>query len=77
MKIEQKYWNRECGWRNVGKSNAVTEPQVVIYFSSPGAMNAEECFSEIRKHYPEGHLLGCTTGLGRLFPMRCLTIRLL
>ncbi len=62
MRVEQGCWTEADGWRPVPGTDRVESPQLVLYFAAPGTMESGKCYAELRKTYPDAHLLGCTTG---------------
>ena len=62
MRVEQQIWNAVDGWKPVGGTGKVAEPQIVMYFAAPGTTGQSECFTEMKRQYPSAHVIGCTTG---------------
>jgi hypothetical protein len=62
MQVEQRAWTPEDGWQP-----ALTGPslgaraQVVFLFGSLEHARKSECFARVREHYPQAHVIGCTT----------------
>ncbi len=62
MKIEQRHWTKESGWRNLS-DKLPHVPQLVLVFGSTALLKNENTFKEIKDLYPSSHILmGSTAG---------------
>ncbi len=64
MRLSQQVWNAADGWQRIGNGdgNDVTDPQLVMYFAGPGVVSESACFADLKKQFPNAHMIGCTTG---------------
>ncbi len=60
MRTQQLVWNPRSGW-NVGTSQS-GEAALVLYFGARPALASGERYDELRRMFPEAHILGCSTG---------------
>jgi len=59
MQIQYLHWNAAHGWRG---ANALHEPaQLVLYFGCRKELASGERYRELRRLYPESHIVGCST----------------
>ena len=61
MRIEQRVWRANTGWR-VAASDGALAPALVLFFAAPGTLDDGRRFAELRTAYPGAAILGCTTG---------------
>ena len=61
MLISQKYWTKNNGWKNIREASFSNPPQLVFVFGSRELVGSREKFDEIKKMYPESHILLCST----------------
>jgi hypothetical protein len=61
MKLEQKRWVEGSKWMPDGKSDLGDAAQVVFLFGGTARLKDMQCLSEVRRMYPQAHLLGCST----------------
>jgi len=61
MKLEQKRWAEGGGWIPGGNSGMGDAAQLVLLFGSVTRLKDTDCLNEIRRMYPNAHLLGCST----------------
>ena len=61
MRIEQRVWRVNTGWRVAAADGALT-PALVLFFAAPGTLDDGRRFIELRTLYPGAAILGCTTG---------------
>lgn len=60
MQIQYLHWNAAYGWRG---ADALREPaQLVLYFGGREGLAGGERYRELRGLYPDGHIVGCSTG---------------
>jgi hypothetical protein len=60
MKLEQRIWSAEAGWR-VLHSEGRIKPSLVMFFAAPGTFDRDR-FDELKAAYPAIPVVGCTTG---------------
>ncbi|MES2154385.1 MAG: FIST N-terminal domain-containing protein [bacterium] len=58
MQTEQLCWSPQTGW---SPREAALKPNLVLVFGSPSAMSRDGAFEELRRLYPDAHLVGCST----------------
>jgi len=61
MRIEQRIWQADTGWR-VAASDGAIAPSLVLFFAAPGTVDDGQRFAELRAQYPAAPIIGCTTG---------------
>lgn len=61
MRIEQRVWRANTGWRVAASDGALT-PSLVLFFAAPGTLDDGKRFAELHTLYPGAAILGCTTG---------------
>lgn len=61
MQIEQKIWNKECGWKNVNSGASLDNAQLVLAFGATRFIKNPEFFEVIRSLYPQAYIFGCST----------------
>lgn len=61
MKLEQRQWQPERGWRITSTRDDMAEPQLVVFFAASAAFRARAPIDELRTMYPDAHILGCST----------------
>lgn len=61
MKVEQRIWSAETGWRVLHRDGSV-EPSLVMFFAAPGTCDDGRRFAELKSAYPRATIVGCTTG---------------
>lgn len=62
MKVEQRVWAPETGWEpSFDAGGATGGAQLVLLFGSVEQVRESGCLEQARKHYPEAHIVGCTT----------------
>lgn len=61
MKIEQKKWTKETGWISLSEKNLKDNAQLVLLFGDYDLLKEKKCILEIKKWYPNAHILGCST----------------
>lgn len=61
MRIEQRIWQTEGGWRTAF-SDEPRAPALVLFFAAPGTVDDGARFAELKAQYPGATILGCTTG---------------
>jgi hypothetical protein len=66
MKIEQAKWTATKGWEPNQLGKLSGSAQLIILFGSTLLIKNKERFEEIRSHYPNASLWGCTTA-GEIF----------
>jgi hypothetical protein len=61
MRVEQRLWQPGRGWR-VAAGEGPLAPSLVLFFAAPGTLDDGGRYAELRSHYPDAALIGCTTG---------------
>jgi hypothetical protein len=60
MKIEQKHWIKDTGWKSL-TARLSQVPQLVLVFGATSLLSQKKTFEEIKSFYPSSHLLLCST----------------
>ncbi len=60
MRAEQLSWSKASGWKS-GNGSAKSA-DLVLYFGMREALACGARYAELRKTFPQAHLLGCSTG---------------
>ncbi len=63
MRVESLHWRKQAGWE--GK-HALKDAGLVLYFAGRHSLPADACYQELKKFYPNAHIMGCSTG-GEIF----------
>lgn len=61
MKIEQKKWTKEDGWKVISKTSLPQPPQLVLVFGSSALVKEKKTFDDIKKEYPASHIIMAST----------------
>lgn len=61
MKIEQKKWTVELGWKTLSSGNFSEDPDLVLLFGGNSALKDTKIFNEIRSWYPKSHIVSAST----------------
>jgi len=61
MKVEQFAWTRQGGWSNGFPGTLTGTAQLVLVFGATAALHDTDLVSQIRRAYPAGFVLGCST----------------
>ncbi|MFZ2167668.1 MAG: FIST N-terminal domain-containing protein [Minisyncoccia bacterium] len=61
MNIGQKLWRKESGWVDVSPQVFQMPPQLVLSFGARALVEDPVRFEEIRKMFPESHIISCST----------------
>ncbi len=61
MKLEQKVWVEGEGWASGGNIGMEDAAQLALLFGSVTRLKDRDRLSEVRRMYPNAHLLGCST----------------
>ena len=61
MKIEQRQWTKEQGWRVTSRRDDMGAAQLVLFFAASDVMSEGSAIEELRKSYPNAHVAGCST----------------
>ncbi|OGC81074.1 hypothetical protein A2943_02065 [Candidatus Adlerbacteria bacterium RIFCSPLOWO2_01_FULL_51_16] len=61
MKIEQKKWTKEGGWKLNSKTPLTEVPQLVLVFGASALVKEEKTFSDVKGAYPNSHILMMST----------------
>ncbi len=57
MKIEQKYWTKEDGWKVLSNTLGDVKPQLVLVFGGRSVLEDEEHYKSLKKSYPDADIL--------------------
>ena len=61
MKIEQKKWTKEGGWKTTSTGTLPAAPQLVLVFGASAVVKEQAVFDDVKKQYPEGHIIMMST----------------
>lgn len=61
MKIEQKKWTAEGGWKTYSEGTLAEPPELVLVFGGNAPLKDKARFDEIRSWYPSAHILSAST----------------
>lgn len=61
MRTQQSKWTEQNGWQWSSSADFPTAPQIVLVFGSRLLLSEAKYFNEIKEHYPESHVLMCST----------------
>ncbi len=61
MKIEQRRWTPQDGWKVVSTRDDMEAPQLVLFFAASDAMRDRDAVEALAAAWPGAHVLGCTT----------------
>ncbi len=61
MKTTQKQWMERGGWRSISSNGIADKAQVVFLFGERKLLTDKERINEVRKFYPNSHIIGCST----------------
>lgn len=61
MRVEQKSWQNNGVWRNVGPRIEGLFPQIVLVFGTRKHLKQTDLFADIKGFYPGAHIFGCST----------------
>src|SRR5688500_18247682 len=61
MKVEQKLWHATHGWTQVSHRDLKNSAGLVLAFGNRAVLNDPERYYELKKHYPNAHILTCST----------------
>jgi len=61
MKVEQRKWKEESGWVPGMSAALGASAQLVLVFGANEILKIPEPLQDVRKVYPDAHLLGCST----------------
>lgn len=61
MKLEQKMWQHDTGWKMVKSSLENADPQLVLVFGGRKEVTTPEHFNQLREWYPQSHIVSCST----------------
>jgi hypothetical protein len=60
VQTEQLTWNEAKGWQSSVGTRA--DANLVLYFGTRDALETDAWYEELRRMYPDAHLVGCTSG---------------
>jgi len=61
MKIEQSSWTPRTGWLPLQSGELRDTAQLALVFGASDALRETKLIDDIRRFYPNAHLMGCTT----------------
>lgn len=61
MKIEQKKWTSESGWKTYTDKPLVESPQLVLVFGGTMPLQNNNLLNEIREWYPKSNIINAST----------------
>jgi len=61
MKIEQKKWTAENGWKTFSSGSFTESPELVFVFGGNAPIKDKARFDEIRSWYPKSHIISAST----------------
>ncbi len=61
MKIEQKKWTSESGWKTLSSGSFTEPPELVLVFGGNVPLKDAARFEEIRSWYPQSHIICAST----------------
>lgn len=61
MKIEQKKWTNENGWKTFSSGSFTEPPELVLVFGGNAPLKDQARFDEIRSWYPRSHIISAST----------------
>lgn len=59
MQVEKNAWQKATGWE---KPTKLSDAGLVIYFGSKDILANSAHFDELKQHYPNADIVGCSTG---------------
>jgi hypothetical protein len=63
MKVEQASWTEAKGWQPGAPGNLGAAAQLVLAFRGTGVLHEGKGLDDLRRAYPNAHLLGCSTNV--------------
>jgi hypothetical protein len=66
MKIEQKKWTKEAGWKNLKEGFSMGVPQLVLVFGASDIVKEQKTFDDIKNIYSQSHIITMSTA-GEIF----------
>ncbi len=57
MKIEQKYWTKEDGWKELSNSLGDLKPQLVLVFGGRSVLEDPEHYNSLKDSYPDANIV--------------------
>ncbi|MDO8572772.1 MAG: FIST C-terminal domain-containing protein [bacterium] len=61
MKIEQKKWTPETGWKTLSFTTPIDAPELVFLFGGNAPLKNQMMFGEVRSWYPHSHIISAST----------------
>jgi hypothetical protein len=61
MKIEQKGWTKEGGWKQYSTESLPGVPQLVLVFGASALVKEPATFDDVKKNYPSSHIVMMST----------------
>jgi hypothetical protein len=61
MKIEQRQWTRQHGWKVTSRRDDMLPAELVLFFAASDLMQGSAAIDELRAAYPGAHVMGCST----------------
>ena len=61
MKIEQKKWTPEAGWKQISTQGLPGVPQLVLVFGGSAIVKEQKNFDDVKLQYPNSHIIMMST----------------
>lgn len=61
MRVEQRHWSAEHGWRSLRADADCADAQLVLVFGDATTLSDEDALAVVRTRYPQATLAGCST----------------
>lgn len=61
MKVEQRTWTKDEGWKLQRECQSSADCQLVLVFAAPTQLNDAQLMREISVWYPKAQVIGCST----------------
>ncbi len=61
MKLEQNKWTEAAGWEPDTPGKLGDSAHLVLLFGNTAILREKKCLGDIKRAYPNAHLLGCST----------------
>lgn len=61
MRVEQRVWTKENGWRLQKKIDSSVDAQLVLVFAAPTQLKDTRLLGEVSAWYPKALIVGCST----------------
>ena len=61
MVVGQRHWTEKGAWTDIRRVEFQKPPQLVLAFGGREVVKSQERYDEIKKMYPESHIVSCST----------------